>query len=63
MAEEELGFREMMRIYVAVFLLEFSVVLEIVICREEFRYKGVILKGKTNQSHKYTSETVKNGVC
>lgn len=38
MAEKEVGFKEMVRVYVAVFLLEFSAVLETVtICREEFQ--------------------------
>lgn len=40
----------MVKVYVAVFLLEFSAVLKTVITRrEEFKYKGVILKGKTNK--------------
>lgn len=68
MAEEELGFGEMVRVYVAVFLLEFSAVLEMVTTSgEEFRYKGIILKGKPNKNNpescKYMSETIKTGGC
>jgi len=42
----------MVSVYVTVFLLEFSAVLETgAIRREELRYKGIILKGKINKQN------------
>lgn len=53
MPEEDLGFEEVVRFCVALFLLELSADLErIIICRKEFRYKRIFLNKQTKNPRK-----------